>query len=124
MVYSLSLDSGIGVTEVPQKIQINAVAFQEGGDGGPWVVQGIEYDIVAHSNSVEAIPQAFMQAVIENACITEHLGREPLEGIKPAPERFRDMFNRSITELKPVASANTPIQPSVSVRVLGSAVHA
>ena len=103
------------------KIQIRAVAFQEGGDGGPWVVQGIEYDIVAHSKSVEDIPQTFMRAVIENCHITEHLGRKPLEGIKPAPDRFKEMFDRSKTELKSVAPTNAQIKSHLSVRVLGSA---
>lgn len=109
-----------------QKFQINAVAFQEGGDGGLWVVQGIEYDIVAHSYSVEAIPEAFMRAVMENACITEHLGRKPLEGIKPAPDRFREMYNRSKTELKPVtlSAPVSKMRPDLSVRVLGPAIAA
>lgn len=102
---------------------MRAVAFQEGGDGGPWVVQGIEYDIVAHSKSVEDIPQTFMRAVVENCCITEHLGRKPLEGIKPAPAKFREMFDKSKTELKPVMPSNAPAQ-TLSVRVFGSAVHA
>ena len=120
------LGLGIGVTEVSHNIQINAVAFQEGGDHGLWVVQGIEYDIVAHCSSVEAIPDAFMRAVIENARITEHLGRKPLEGIRPAPDRFREMYNRSKTELKPVALSApvSTMRPDLSVRVLGSAIAA
>ncbi len=104
--------------------QINAVAFREGGDGGLWVIQGIEYDIVAHTSDVEAIPEAFMRAVAENTRITNHLGRKPLEGIGPAPRRFLEMFNRAKTELKPVASITSPLAQNLSVRVVGSGIAA
>jgi hypothetical protein len=78
---------------------VHAVAFKE---GETWVAQGIEYDIVAHSREVTALPQAFMRAVLENILITEHLGRRPLEGIKAAPQRFRDLLDDAITEMTPV----------------------
>ena len=80
-------------------IQISAVAFQE---GDVWVVQGIEYDIVAHASEIDRLPAAFMRAIVENAYITEHLGRRPLEGIKPAPAHFRALFDNARTELRAI----------------------
>ena len=77
-------------------LKINAVAFKE---GDAWIVQGIEYDIVAHATTITALPLAFTRAVLENMLITEHLGRRPLEGIKPAPERFRQLFDNAIVEM-------------------------
>jgi hypothetical protein len=87
------------------KIEINAVAFKE---GEAWVVQGIEYDIVAHSYDVVELPHAFTRAVVENILITEHLGRRALDGIKPAPERFRDMYERAQTEMRPTRVDSGP----------------
>ena len=91
---------------------INAVAFKE---GNAWVIQGIEYDIVAHAYDVTAAPHAFMRAVVENMVITEHLGRRPLEGIKPAPERFRSMYEEAEVEMRPVKKQKQ--WPEVAVRI-------
>jgi hypothetical protein len=101
-----------------QPIRINAVAFPE---GEVWVVQGIEYDICTHARNASDVPAAFFRAVVENACITEHLGRKPLEGIRPAPERFRAMFDEAVTELRPLrdlGTSNLPIA-AIGIRLAG-----
>lgn len=90
--------NGNGDREHPShRFQINAAAFKE---GDAWVIQGIEYDIVAHAYDVTALPHAFMRAVVENMMITEHLGRKPLAGIKPAPDRFRTLFEDAEIEMR------------------------
>ncbi|MHB0987013.1 MAG: hypothetical protein ACYC0C_08440 [Devosia sp.] len=82
------------------------------------MIQGIEYDIVAHSEDVRNLPNVFLRAVIENALITEHLGRKPLEGIKAAPQRFRDMFERAQVEMRPTkAASHKRHSPDVAVRL-------
>jgi hypothetical protein len=106
-----SIGKPVPELKVPEKILINAVAFQE---GEAWVVQGIEYDIVAHAYDVKALPDAFGRAVMENIVITEHLGRRPLEGIKPAPKRFRDLFELARVELRGVGFHEGP---NVAVRL-------
>jgi hypothetical protein len=114
--YRLSYDSyGPGQPNLWRNIvsefQISAVAFKE---GDAWVVQGIEHDIVAHAYDLTKLPQAFMQAVVENVCITKHLGRKPLEGIRAAPARYREMFEMADMEVRPIK----PIDgPDVSMRV-------
>lgn len=95
------------------QLQINAIAFQE---GDAWVVQGIEYDIVAHTYDVRKLTDAFMRAVVENIIITEHLGRRPLEGIKPAPEQFLEMFENAEIEMRSVKS---DARAGVAVRLAG-----
>lgn len=94
-------------------ISLNAIAYRE---GGAWIIQGIEYDIVAFANDVSELPLAFAQAVAENACITEHLGRAPLEGIKPAPDRFREMFASASVEMK---ATHPPQGAEIAVRLAG-----
>lgn len=93
------------------KIQINAVAYRE---GDAWIAQGIEYDIVAHALDVLELPDAFTKAVVENICITRHLGREPLAGIKPAPKRFRSLFKNAGIEVRPTKQSDAA---EVAVRV-------
>ena len=94
------------------QFQVNAIAFKE---GDAWVVQGIEYDIVAHAYDIVAAPSAFMRAVVENIVITKHLGRNPLEGVKPAPERFRSMYEEAKLEMRPLEKPQE--WPQISVRV-------
>lgn len=103
----------MGFIKVSKRLQINAVAFKE---GDAWVAQGIEYDIVAHVGDFQDIPDAFSRAVMENICITEHLGRSPLAGIDPAPRHFQEMFDAARVEL----TSTRPEKPSladVKVRV-------
>lgn len=88
----------MGFIAVSDRIHINAVAYRE---GDAWVIQGIEYDIVAHASDIVDLPNAFSRAVMENVCITEHLGRQPLQGIKPAPQRFSEMFDAADWEVRP-----------------------
>lgn len=99
------------------EIRISAVAFKE---GDAWVIQGIEYDIAAYADTMSALNNAFSRAVIENCVITERLGRQPLEGIKPAPEHFRTMFEHAEIELRNVRDLEemSPSKPSISVRVV------
>jgi hypothetical protein len=94
------------------ELQINAIAFKE---GEAWIVQGIEYDIVAHAYDVAKLPYAFARAVLENIVITEHLGRQPLQGINPAPARFREMYEHAETEMRPVRVIDRI--PTVAVRL-------
>lgn len=97
---------------LPEKIQINAIAFKE---GDAWVVQGIEYDIVAHAYDVAKLPYAFARAVLANIVITEHLGRSFLDSIKPAPEHFREMYEHAETEMRPTRVIDR--MPRVAVRL-------
>jgi hypothetical protein len=91
--------SGSGAQPM-NEIHISAIAFQE---GDAWVVQGIEYDIVAHTDHPSKVPAAFIRAVFENACIGKYLGLELLKGIKPAPEHFREMYEQAPTWVGPVS---------------------
>jgi hypothetical protein len=100
------------------ELYVRAIAFQE---GGTWVAQGIDYDIVAHAASLTALPTAFTRAVLENACVTTRLGREPMEGIRPAPEHYRLMFEEAAIEVRLIKD-ETPIghrlpMPRVDVRL-------
>ena len=78
-------------------VALRAVAFR-GGD--VWVVQGLEYDIAAFTSDPSQAPDAFMRAVVENACICEQLGHEPFHGLKPAPQHFAEMWSQARSTLR------------------------
>ena len=89
-----------------KSISMNAVAFQ---DGDVWVVQGIQYNLVAMARNVQDIPKAFMNVLIDRLHVAEHLGVDPFQGIAPAHERFHKMFEASDTEVKPAHLLSTPM---------------
>jgi hypothetical protein len=73
------------------------VAFQE---GDLWVARGVEYDIAAHASALTRLPLAFERAPRANLCINAELGRDGLDGIPPAPSRFRALFESGM-DLEP-----------------------
>lgn len=100
---------------------IRAVAYRE---GDAWIVQGIEYDIAAHAWDPADLPAAFMRAVIDNVVITESLGRAPLEGIKPAPRRFEEMFNAAKAQVSAIDRVTPPRLPVTGLDIRLAAASA
>lgn len=86
-------------------LQIRAVAFRE---GDVWVVQGVEYDIVAQTEDPADAPEAFARAVISTILVNRKLGRDGLEKINAAPDRFREMFEQAHTELRRIDGVEPP----------------
>jgi hypothetical protein len=99
------------------EISIRAIAFQE---DGVWVIQGLEHDIVAHAAELSKLHQAFTRAVVENMCINDRLGRNGLEGIRPAPDRFHDLYETAETQVKSVrpSPASDHLRINDDIRVL------
>jgi hypothetical protein len=56
-----------------------------------------------------------MRAVAENMVIATHLGRSPFEGIKPAPDRFRSMYEEAALEMRSLKKHHQ--RPEIVVRV-------
>ncbi|KAF0177620.1 MAG: hypothetical protein IV086_10475 [Hyphomonadaceae bacterium] len=102
---------------------LSAIAFKE---GDAWIIQGIEHDICAHAWDPADVPEAFVRAVVESMCIAEHLGKQGLESIKPAPERFREMFRLARTKVVPVDDETTARLPvrGLDIRFALSEAHA
>ena len=103
-----------------EPIQIRVIAYRE---GDAWIAQCIEYDITAHASDPSELPMAFTRALAEYVCITQQLGREPLAGIKPAPERFKALFETASSELRPVNPQHLPAAPfgGVDIRITSHA---
>lgn len=75
------------------KIKFHVIAYQE---ADVWLAQGVEYDILARADSFDLLPKAFSEAVAKTVAIGAAFDREPLEGIKPAPAKFKATLDASI----------------------------
>lgn len=93
--------------------QIRAVAFQE---GDAWVVQGIEYDVVAQASNLDDAPAAFLKTLVSTILINRKLKRSDWEGIRPAPVKFRRMFEQARVELNLLNPPYVADRPDVSLR--------
>src|SRR5262245_35981392 len=95
-------------------IKISAVIFRE---GDLWIAQALEYDICIQAKSLEEVPKAFSRAVIANAVVCVDLGREPCEGIAPAPKKFWEMFRLAQLKMEaepaPIRVPHPAFLPSV-----------
>lgn len=56
--------------------------------GSEWLAQGLEYDVAAQGPSDESALNAFARIIRAHIRHDYELGREPFEGVPPAPERF------------------------------------
>ncbi|HUG63231.1 MAG TPA: hypothetical protein VMP03_15395 [Methylomirabilota bacterium] len=102
-----------------KSLHVNAVVFRE---GEAWVIQGVEYDIVAHAVELTDLVRAFERAVVANLVVSAHLGRAPLEGVPPASSRFRAMLEQAEQKLPHVHPGPAdPSVPSVDVWMAATA---
>ena len=100
--------------DLNESLTVRVVAFREGAF---WVAQCIEFDIAARSDTLEKALKAFGRTFSANLIINGELGRESLNGLPPAPERFKKMFDsaKSVRDMLP------KIRPVAELRVLEAA---
>lgn len=72
--------------------RIHAVLFKEGDF---WCAQCLQYDLVAQAKSLEDLHYELQKVLTAHIAISFQSGREPFEGLEPAPQKFWDMFNNS-----------------------------
>jgi hypothetical protein len=78
---------------------MNVIAYQE---GDVWIAQGIEVDIVARANSLDAVQVAFSKAVVKTMVVSQSLHGQPFAGIGKAPDRFKVMFDQAHSRIVPI----------------------
>lgn len=96
---------------------IRAVAFRQ---GDVWVIQGVDYDIVAQTKDPLDAPGAFLRAVIATAAVNAEHGRMGLDSIQAAPARFREMFQqarKAVRDLNAPPALDQMPPPQVDLRV-------
>ena len=75
-----------------EHVELSVVVYEE---GDLWIAQALEADIVATAESLAQLPRKLERAIIANLAANEKLGRSGLEGIPPAPDKFREKFEGS-----------------------------
>jgi hypothetical protein len=83
-----------------EMLTVNVLAFRESDF---WVAQCLEYDISARSDTLAKAMTALRRAFAANLAANRELGRKALEGIPPAPLRFRQMFESAESVQEKVA---------------------
>jgi hypothetical protein len=80
------------MTENTPSFHISAVLFQE---GEWWSAQCLEYDIAAQARTLADLRYELERVLLSHVVVSAELGRSPFEGLKPAPQRFWDMYAAS-----------------------------
>ena len=64
-------------------------------EGKTWVAQCIEYDIAAQGHTFEEVQKNFERTFVGHILLDLSRGKEPLEDIPPAPDFYRERFERA-----------------------------
>ena len=99
--------------------QLRAVLFEEGGS---WSAQCLEYDIAAQAKTLLDLHDEIARVLAAHIAASVQMGREPFEGIQPAPKRFWDLYNGGLRiESRPMpfrleeGPQLSPIQPELRI---------
>jgi hypothetical protein len=98
--------------------QIRAVLFEEGGS---WSAQCLEYDIAAQAKSLLDLHDEIARVLAAHIAASVQMGREPFDGIRPAPKRFWDLYNGLRIESRPMpfrlekGPQRPPTQPELRI---------
>jgi hypothetical protein len=98
---------------------IRAVLFEEDGS---WSAQCLDYDIAAQAKTLLDLADEIARVLVVHIAASMQMGREPFAGIKPAPKRFWDLYQRGLRiESRPVpwrlekGPQLPPIQPELRI---------
>jgi hypothetical protein len=80
-----------GENQMPNFIHLDVVAFQD--SNGFWIAQCIQHDITARAKSILEVRRAFARQLKANLVLNERMGRNGLDGIPSAPEKFKRAFD-------------------------------
>jgi hypothetical protein len=79
-----------------KSIELRIVAFQK---DGAWVAQCLEYDIAAHAGDLDTVILRIDDTLQAEAEYTSQRFGAPFQGINPAPELYRTLWDRALTSV-------------------------
>jgi hypothetical protein len=108
------------MTEAASAFSISAILFQE---GEWWSAQCLEYDIAAQARALSDLRYELERVLSSHVLVSLENGQRPFEGLKPAPQKFWDMFAAAKLRLEgdelpfrvPQAAAYPPIAPRLRI---------
>jgi hypothetical protein len=77
---------------MPAALTISVLAFQ---DGDSWSAQCLEYDIATQAATLPDLFYEVERTLMGHLAVAAKLGREPFAGLKPAPQRYWDMYENA-----------------------------
>jgi len=102
---------------------ISAVIFQE---GEWWIAQCLEHDISAQAESPSELHYELERVLFAHLCASAQEGRQPFEGLGPAPKKYWRMWEKSKLTVEAEElpfSADIPIPPFVAKLKLADEVN-
>jgi hypothetical protein len=104
----------------PNAFHINVILFEH---GEWWSAQCLEYDIAAQAKSLSDLLYELERVLVSHLYIAEELGRQPFDGLGPAPQKFWDLYDRTHTRIEadnvpfrlPHPTAISPVAPRLKV---------
>jgi hypothetical protein len=96
---------------------IRAVLFEEADS---WSAQCLDYDVAAQAKTLLDLHDDIVRVLAVHVAASAQMGREPFTGIKPAPQRFWDLYDSGVrVESRPASfrlekgPLLPPIQPEL-----------
>lgn len=74
----------------PRTIAIRVIYLRE---NDTWVAQCLEYDVAAQGKTLSEVEDAFRKTITGQIILDLRKGREPFEGIRPAPRAYWQKFD-------------------------------
>ena len=87
-------------------------------EGDSWVAQALDVDIAAQGRSVPLAQKAFIQAVNAQLRLDAAHGREPFQGIPPAPEAYWEAFFKHARALEQTVVEGEDVVPAYMIRAI------
>ena len=79
-------------------VVLRVLLFRDPYDQSTWIAQAIDHDIAAHGADIDEAKRAFIHTVEGYVMLADKHNQEPLANLKPAPQPFRDIWNRLAEE--------------------------
>ena len=91
------------------KTQLNLLVYE---DCDSWVAQCLEYDIAAQATTLPDLEYEIQRVLIGRIYTAKQLGIEPFEGLPPAPDAYRRIFedHSKIRRLELKPTKNLPVE--------------
>lgn len=75
-----------------KKYAFSIVLLQE---GEWWSAQCLEYDIATQARALTDVLYEIQKLIVSHFAVAEAEGRQPFEGVGPAPQKYWELFDRA-----------------------------
>jgi hypothetical protein len=96
---------------IPQNSLTVRILFTREGEA--WVVQCLEYDIASQGRTLQEAEETFGRTFVGQMLLDLHKGKQPLQGIGPAPRMYWRKFKEGIgLKVEPTIALPKSVSPA------------